>query len=59
MRKAITGKDRELGFIITPRKSRRHPKETLTDFDLADDIALLSDEFDQAQELLLRVERRV
>ena len=30
---------------------------TITDFDFADDISLLSDEIQQAQELLLRVEK--
>ena len=50
------GKEEDLGFTITPRRSRRHPKEVLTDLDFADDIALLSDDIEQAQELLLRVE---
>ena len=57
MRKAMAdGKEDELGFTITPRKSRRHPKEVLADLDFADDIALLSDAIEQAQELLLKVE---
>ena len=37
-------------------KSRRHPKVVLTDLDYADDISLLSDNMQQAQELLTRVE---
>ena len=57
LRKAVTGKEEELGFTIAPRRSRRHPKQVLTDLDFADDISLLSDEIEQAQELLLRVER--
>ena len=57
LRKAMDGKEDDLGFTITPRRSRRHPKEVLADLDFADDIALLSDEIEQAQELLLRVER--
>ena len=57
MRQAISGREEELGFTIHPRKSRRHPKTVLTDLDFADDIALLSDEIEQAQELLLRVEK--
>ena len=57
LRKAIDGKEEELGFTLQPRKSRRHPKQVLTDLDFADDISLLSDEIAQAQELLLRVER--
>ena len=57
LRKAIGGKEEELGFIIKPRESSRHPKLVLPDLDFADDIALLSDEINQAQELLLRVEK--
>ena len=57
LRKALAdGKEEELGFTVTPRRSRRHPKEALADLDFADDIALLSDAVHQAQELLLRVE---
>lgn len=57
MRKAMAdGKEEDLGFTITPRKSRRHRKEVLADLDFADDISLLSDAIVQAQELLLRVE---
>ena len=44
MRKAMAdGKEEELGFTITPCKSRRYPKQVLADLDFADDIALLSD----------------
>lgn len=57
MRQAMAdGKEEELGFTITPRRSRRYPKEVLADLDFADDIALLSDDIKNAQELLLRVE---
>ena len=57
MRRALgDGKEEELGFTVTPRRSRRHPKEVIADLDFADDIALLSDAVAQAQELLLRVE---
>ena len=56
LRKAMDGKEEELGFTITPRKSSRHPKEVLADLDFADDIALLSDQLRQAQELLTNVE---
>ena len=56
MRKAMAGSEEELGFTITPRKSRRHPKEVIADLDFADDISLLSDEMIQAQKLLLNVE---
>ena len=43
LRQAIQGRERELGFTITPRRSTRHPAETLTDLDYTDDICLLSD----------------
>ena len=56
LRKAVNGREEELGFTITPRKSRRYPKEALTDLDFADDISLLSDQIRQAQELLGNVE---
>ena len=57
MRQAMAdGKEEELGFTITPRRSSRHPKEALADLDFADDISLLSDAIEKAQELLLRVE---
>ena len=43
MRKALGDDEKDLGFTITPRRSRRHSKEVLSDLDFADDIALLSD----------------
>ncbi|CAM4576982.1 unnamed protein product [Leuciscus chuanchicus] len=55
LKKAINGREQELGFTLTPRKSSRHPA-VLTDLDYADDISLLSDNMEQAQELLHRVE---
>ena len=57
LRQATSGLESELGFTITPRKSRRTPTVTLTDLDFADDIiCLLSDKIEQAPELLTRVE---
>ncbi|KAJ4947922.1 hypothetical protein JOQ06_009951, partial [Pogonophryne albipinna] len=56
LRKAISGREQDLGFTLTPRRSRRHPTVVLTDLDYADDISLLSDIMEQAQELLNRVE---
>ena len=45
----------DLGFAITPRKSRRIGPVTLSDLDFADAIALLSDNTIEAhQELLSR-----
>ena len=43
LRKAISGREQELGFTITPRKSRRVPAVVLADLDYADDISLMSD----------------
>lgn len=57
MEKAMVGKEEKLGFIVTPRRSGRHPKVVLADLDFADDIVLLSDEIAQAQELLLTIEK--
>ena len=57
LRKAVTGREEDLGFTITPRRSQRHPKEVITDLDFADDIAPLLDEIDHVQALLQRVEK--
>ena len=54
--KAINGHEEELGFTIVLRRSRRLHPTVLTDLDVADDIALLSNIVSQARELLLRVE---
>ena len=56
LRKAISGREGELGFTITPRRSRRHQAVVQTDLDFADDIALLSNDISQAQELLNQVQ---
>ena len=56
MRRAIEGKKTELEFELERRRSRRHPAVAICVLDFADDIALLSEEIDQAQELLTRVE---
>jgi hypothetical protein len=50
LRKATSGREEELCFTITHRRSSRHPKVALTDLDFANDISLLSDEIVQAQE---------
>jgi hypothetical protein len=59
LRIAIEGKEEELGFHLERRRSRRVGPEVLTDLDFADDIALISGEIQQAQELLQRVEQSV
>ena len=56
LRKATMGREEELGFRLKRRQSRRIGAEVLTDLDFADDIALLSEQIEQAQQLLNRVE---
>ena len=56
MRKALHGKEEALGFTIEHRRSSRYPPVVITDLDFADDIALLCEEIEAAQELLLNVE---
>ena len=58
LRKAIGEKEeKELGLTIKPKQSGRVHAQVITDLDFADDIALLSNEIKEAQELLSRVER--
>ena len=59
LRMAIDGKEEELGFHLERMKSRRIGPVAVTDLDFADDIALLSMDIRQAQELLQSVERCV
>ena len=56
LREALSGKEEELGFHLKERQSRRVGPICLTDLDFADDIALVSHEIDQAQQMLTRVE---
>ena len=56
MRQTIANNEERLGFQLTRRQSRRVPGKTITDLDFADDIALVSENNQQAQELLLRLE---
>lgn len=48
MRQAIGDHVYELGFELERRKSRRHPPVVVSDLDFSDDIALLSEEIEQA-----------
>ena len=43
-------------ITLTERRSRRSPAIMITDTDFADDIGLISDNFDKAQSLLEGVE---
>ena len=44
------------GLTLKPRRNSRYPAEKLADLDYADDIALLEDCIEAAQDLLKRVE---
>ena len=46
----------ETGFTLAPCRSKHHQAIIITDTDFADDIALISDNLEKAQLLLLRVE---
>ena len=56
MRQAVGDQELDLGFKLDKRRSRRRKPIAITDLDFADDIALLSEEIQKAQELLTRVE---
>ena len=53
LRGALNGCEEQLGFTISPRRSKKQSTVTLTDLD----IALLSDKIEQAQIILSRVQR--
>ena len=57
MRKAITGRENELGLTLQHRQSSRFPEQSICDLDFADDIVLLSNEIEQARKLLQSVQR--
>ena len=56
MRQVTEGKEEELGLTLKKRQSRRVGAQSVTDLDFADDLALLSNLVEEAQELLNRVE---
>ena len=56
MRQAVGDSEEKLGFELERRKSSRHPAVTISDLDFADDIALLSENNEQAQQLLQNLE---
>ena len=56
MRLAVEDQELDLGFKLDKRRSRRRQPIAVTDLDFADDIALLSEEMQKAQDLLTRVE---
>ena len=56
MRMAIQDNEVELGFQLIRKQSRRKHAVAISDLSYADDIVLISEEIEQAQELLSRVE---
>ena len=56
IRGAIEGHKESLRLTIKPRHGRRVKGEKVTDLNFADDIALFSDQFQQAQDPLRNVE---
>ena len=57
MRKAITGRENELGLTLQHRQSSRFPEQSICDLDFADDIVLSSNEIEQARKLLQSVQK--
>ena len=55
--KTSINKIKENGFELTKERSWRYPAQTITDFDYADDIALLANAPAQAETLLQSLER--
>ena len=52
MRQAIGNDAPELGFNLDRKRSRRHNPNVITDLEFADDIALVAEELEQAQDFL-------
>ena len=48
---------KENGFKLTKGRSRRYPAQTITDWEYADDIALLANAPTRAESLLHSLER--
>ena len=56
MGQAIDGKEEKLTFKLDRRRSRQQNPTVITETDFADDNALITEDMNQAQELLTRVE---
>ena len=56
IRQATEGKEEEQGLTLKKKQSGRIGAQSVTDLDFADDLALLSNLVEEAQELLNRVE---
>ena len=56
MKQAIGNDALDLGFKLDRERSRRHNPDVITDFDFGDDIALVTEELEQAQDFLHRIQ---
>ena len=54
LRMTFKDKEEELALEIQQKRSRRHKAIKVTDLDYADDLALISEQIEQAQEFLNR-----
>ena len=52
MRKTYQNREVELGFQLRKRQRRRMTPITITDLNFADDLALITEEKEQAQDIL-------
>ena len=55
LRKALD-ENPELGFTLKPQRSRRHKSVNITDVDYADDLAVLTNNIQDAMKLLHKIE---
>lgn len=55
MHRTYGGKEEKLGFKLPKQRSRQHQAVIVTDLDYADDLLLLTEKADQAQEMLNRL----
>ena len=57
LRKAITGREEDLGFTLVKRRSKRYPALCSCDLDFADNLVLFSNEIDQARKLMQAIKK--
>ena len=56
MRRTFADRENELGFTLYRQRSRRKPAVTVSDLDFADDLAIINEEMEHAQEVLNKLE---
>ena len=57
LRKAITGREEDLGFTLVKRRSKRYPALCSCDLDFAANLVLFSNETDQAKKLMQAIKK--